>query len=261
MQAFLFFNAYDLIALVPTKHNTFSSACLTHSLPSQVTAHIISLLLTPPSLPYHIKHNLIKLPLRTVPFWDLLLWSSWGREQLYPRWNRCWGKRAECETKLVGFLLGVSSCNKRKEYRRKRWNFNEADLRSLRDLDWLEIQHEMPRAKFRNLLSFEFVSDFFFYFVSATDLGYHRRKTYRAVLSEPKIVFPANSDLAESSNPTENREMLDIVAADRPQIQKRRREESRHSRKKNKRQNQVGVEAVIWCVLYLLINFYSYPIF
>lgn len=162
MRAFLFFNAYDLIALIPTTHNTFSSACLTHSLPSQVTAHIILLLLTPPSLPYHIKHTLIKLPLKTVPFWDLLLWSSWGREQLYPRWNRCWGKRAECETKLVGFLLGVSSCNKRKEYRRKRWNFNEADLRSLRDLDWLEIQHEMPRAKFRNLLSFEFVSDFFY---------------------------------------------------------------------------------------------------
>ena len=145
------------------------------------------------------------------------------------------GKRAECETKLVGFLPGVSSCNKRKEYRRKRWNFNEADLRSLSDLDWLEIQHEMPRAKIRNILSFEFVSDFFFYFVSATDLGYHRRKTYRAVLSEPKIVFPANSDQAESSNPTENPEMLDIVAADRLQIQKLLQEESRHSRKKNRR--------------------------
>ena len=44
--------------------------------------------------------------------------------------------------------------------------------------------------------------------MSATDLGYHRRKTYRAVLSEPKIVFPANSDQAESSNPTENPVLL-----------------------------------------------------
>jgi ribonuclease P/MRP protein subunit RPP1 len=58
-------------------------------------------------------------------------------------------------------------------------------------------------------------------------------------------VFPANSDLAESSNPTENPEMQDIVAADMPQTQKRQREESRPSKKKRRRQNQEGVEVVI----------------
>jgi ribonuclease P/MRP protein subunit RPP1 len=71
------------------------------------------------------------------------------------------------------------------------------------------------------------------------------RQTYRAVLSEPKVVFPANSDLDESSNPSENFEMQDFVAADRPQAQKRQREESRPSKKKKRRQNQEVIEAVI----------------
>ena len=157
MRAFLFFNAYDLIALIPTTHNTFSSACLTHSLPSQVTAHIILLLLTTISHKAHSYQTAIKNG-AVLRFTTLeLLGARTTLSSLKPML----GKRAECETKLVGFLPGVSSCNERKKYRRKRWDFNEADLRSLRDLDWLEIQHEMPRAKLRNLLSFEFVSDLF----------------------------------------------------------------------------------------------------
>lgn len=39
-----------------------------------------------------------------------------------------------------------------------------------------------------------------------------------------------NSDLAESSNTTENPEMQDIVAADGPQTQKHQQEESRPSK-------------------------------
>ncbi|KAH7890653.1 RNase P subunit p30-domain-containing protein [Phlebopus sp. FC_14] len=49
---------YDLVSLVPTTASTFSSACLTHSLPSPLTAHIISLPLTAPRLPFHLKHTL-----------------------------------------------------------------------------------------------------------------------------------------------------------------------------------------------------------
>ena len=60
-----------------------------------------------------------------------------------------------------------------------------------------------------------------------------------------KVVFPSNSDVAETSNPTENPEMQDIVVADRPQTQKRQREESRPSKKKRRKQNQEGAEAII----------------
>jgi len=70
------------------------------------------------------------------------------------------------------------------------------------------------------------------------------RQTYRAVLSEPTVIFPANFDLTESENPTENPGMQDIVAADRPQPQKRQREESGPSKKKKRRQNQAGTDVV-----------------
>ena len=60
-----------MIALVPTTHNTFSSACLRHSLPSQLTAHIISLPLTLPTLPYHIKHTLIRTAIKNGAVFEI----------------------------------------------------------------------------------------------------------------------------------------------------------------------------------------------
>jgi len=65
------FNAYDLLALVPTTHTTFSLACLTHSLPSQLTAHIISLPLTLPRLPYHLKHTLIRSAIKNGSVFEI----------------------------------------------------------------------------------------------------------------------------------------------------------------------------------------------
>ncbi|KAG6370488.1 hypothetical protein JVT61DRAFT_11975 [Boletus reticuloceps] len=48
-------DGYDLIAPA-----TFSAACLTHSLASLLTAHIIALPLTLPRLPFHLKHTLVR---------------------------------------------------------------------------------------------------------------------------------------------------------------------------------------------------------
>ena len=57
-------DAYDLIALAPTTPATFSAACLTHSLPSPLTAHIIALPLTLPRLPFHLKHTLVRTAIK-----------------------------------------------------------------------------------------------------------------------------------------------------------------------------------------------------
>ncbi|KAH0828809.1 RNase P subunit p30-domain-containing protein [Lanmaoa asiatica] len=57
-------DAYDLIALAPTTAATFSVACLTHSLPSPLTAHIITLPLTLPRLPFHLKHTLVRTAIK-----------------------------------------------------------------------------------------------------------------------------------------------------------------------------------------------------
>lgn len=42
----------------------FSAACLTHSLPSSLTAHIIVLPLTLPRLPFHLKHTLVRTAIK-----------------------------------------------------------------------------------------------------------------------------------------------------------------------------------------------------
>ena len=75
------FNGYDLIALVPTTHNTFSLACLTHSQPSPLTAHIISLPLTLPRLPYHLKHTLIRTAIKNGAVFEINYIGALGGEQ------------------------------------------------------------------------------------------------------------------------------------------------------------------------------------
>ncbi|KAF8875768.1 hypothetical protein BD779DRAFT_1804513 [Infundibulicybe gibba] len=58
------FNGYDLIGLIPVNQATFSLACPTHSLPSPLIAHIITLPLTLPRLSLRLKHPLVRTALK-----------------------------------------------------------------------------------------------------------------------------------------------------------------------------------------------------
>jgi ribonuclease P/MRP protein subunit RPP1 len=71
---------YDLLALVPTTQATFSLACLSHSLPSPLTAHIISLPLTLPRLPYHLKHTLIRTAIKNGAAFEIGYAGALGGE-------------------------------------------------------------------------------------------------------------------------------------------------------------------------------------
>jgi ribonuclease P/MRP protein subunit RPP1 len=55
---------YDILSLHPTSPTTFSSACLTHSAPSTLTTHIISLPLTFPRMPFFFKHTLVRTAIK-----------------------------------------------------------------------------------------------------------------------------------------------------------------------------------------------------
>lgn len=59
-----YFSTFDILALQPTTTATFSATCLTHTLPSSLTVHIISLPLTLPRLPFHLKHTLVRTALK-----------------------------------------------------------------------------------------------------------------------------------------------------------------------------------------------------
>jgi len=55
---------YDILSLHPTSLTTFSAACLTHSAPSTLTTHIISLPLTLPRIPFFFKHTLVRTAIK-----------------------------------------------------------------------------------------------------------------------------------------------------------------------------------------------------
>jgi ribonuclease P/MRP protein subunit RPP1 len=65
------FTGYDLIGLVPMTQATFSVACLTHTMPSPLTAHIISLPLTLPRLSFHLKHTLIRTAIKNGAVFEI----------------------------------------------------------------------------------------------------------------------------------------------------------------------------------------------
>ncbi len=75
------FSTYDLIALIPTTHATFSLACLTHSQPSPLTAHIIAIPLTIPRLPFHMKHTLIRTAIKNGSVFEINYVGAIGGEQ------------------------------------------------------------------------------------------------------------------------------------------------------------------------------------
>lgn len=72
------FNAYDLIALLPTTVTAFSQACLSHTSPSNLTAHIISLPLTLPRLPFNLKHTLIRTAIKNGAVFEVTYAGALG---------------------------------------------------------------------------------------------------------------------------------------------------------------------------------------
>ena len=71
---------YDLLSLLPTTATTFSLACLTHSLPSQLTTHIITLPLTLPRLPFHLKHTLVRTAIKNGAVFEICYSGALGGE-------------------------------------------------------------------------------------------------------------------------------------------------------------------------------------
>ncbi|KAF9524916.1 RNase P subunit p30-domain-containing protein [Crepidotus variabilis] len=185
-----FFNSYDLLSLCPTTHNTFNQACLTHSLPSNLTAHIISLPSTLPRLPFHLKHTLIRTAIKNGAVFEINYVGSLGAEQeptlvdanaaeSGPAAKRNWWAATRelirvCKGK--GLILS-GGC------------VVECDLRAPRDISNIisilglaqDATHEASTKTPKSLI-----------------LRAETRKTYRAVFSEPTVVLPEDSQIRSS---------------------------------------------------------------
>ncbi|KAI0677136.1 PHP domain-like protein [Trametes maxima] len=179
------FTPYDLLALVPTTAASFSLACLTHTQPTPLTTHIISLPLTLPRLPFNLKHTLVRAALKNGAVFEINYIGALGGEgdpsQSIPSGGEggagakrnWWAAAREVArvTKGKGILVSGGV-------------YNEADLRAPRDVANLitvlgvsqDVAHNASTKVAQSLV-----------------LRAQTRKTYRAVLSEPKVVIPSGS--------------------------------------------------------------------
>ncbi|KIL64019.1 hypothetical protein M378DRAFT_192767 [Amanita muscaria Koide BX008] len=179
------FSSYDLLSLTPTTHGTFSLACLTHTLPSPLTTHIISLPLTLPRFNFYLKHTLIRTALKNGAAFELPYVGSLGGSQddtllntgyaeSGPSAKRSWWAAARevvRVTKGKGIIVTSGSVG-------------EADLRAPRDVANLLTLLGIPQdTAIHSLTSIP----------KSITIRAQTRRTYRAVLSEPTAVIPEGS--------------------------------------------------------------------
>ncbi|KAG6843825.1 hypothetical protein H0H87_012884 [Tephrocybe sp. NHM501043] len=185
------FTSYDLIGLIPLTQATFSLACLTHSMPSPLTAHIISLPLTLPRLSFYLKHTLIRTAIRNGAVFEIsyvgalggendpLLLNAGGAENGSAAKRNWWAASKELTRVTKGKSLLISG-----------GVVSEADLRAPRDVGNLitllglaqDVSHSSLTKVPKSLI-----------------LRASTRNTYRAVFSEPRVVIPEGSGAPEPS--------------------------------------------------------------
>ncbi|KAH9960612.1 RNase P subunit p30-domain-containing protein [Russula dissimulans] len=158
------FSPYDIIALAPTTEGSFSLACLTHTQPSPLSAHVISVPLEAPRLPFRMKHTMVRTASRNGAVFEIpyagALDSSTKRN-----W---WAAAREVVRVTKGKGLIVTG-----------GGMDVADLRAPKDTG--------------NLLRFLGLAQNLTLDAATTTakslvLRAQTRKTYRAVFSEPKLV-------------------------------------------------------------------------
>ncbi|TFK47451.1 PHP domain-like protein [Heliocybe sulcata] len=157
---------YDLLSLAPTTHGSFSLACLTHTLPSPLTTHIISLPLTLPRLPFHLKHTTVRTALKNGAVFEINYAGAMEGEGKRNWWA---GARELVRvTKGKGVLVS-GSVN------------NEWDLRAPRDVANLITLLGLPQDVAHHAATT---------IPKSLVVRAQTRRTYRAILSEPRIVIP-----------------------------------------------------------------------
>ncbi|TFK32377.1 RNase P subunit p30-domain-containing protein [Crucibulum laeve] len=180
-----FFNGYDLIALVPTTHASFSLACLTHSLPSPLTAHIISLPLTLPRLSFYLKHTLVRTAIKNGAVFEINYVGALGGEN---------------DAVLVGAGVAESGAGAKRNW----WASARELVRVTKGKALIVSGGVVAEADLRapkdvgNLISILGLAQDAACSAStkvpkSLVVRAQTRKTYRAVLSEPKLVIPESS--------------------------------------------------------------------
>ncbi|KAI0300084.1 RNase P subunit p30-domain-containing protein [Multifurca ochricompacta] len=180
------FNPYNIIALAPTTEATFSLACLTHTQPSPLSVHIISVPLDTPRLPFRLKHTMVRTALRNGAAFEISYASALDNNA-----KRNWWATAREVTRVTkGKGIVVTS-----------GGMDATDLRAPRDVG--------------NLMTFLGLAQNTAHDATTTTpkalvLRAQTRRTYRAVLSEPEVIIPGTLALgpAELSDNVKGKKTL-----------------------------------------------------
>ncbi|KAK1228473.1 RNA-binding RNA processing protein rpp1 [Marasmius sp. AFHP31] len=178
-----YFNSYDLLSLIPTNQATLSIACLTHTLPSQLTTHIISIPLTSSRPPFRLKHTLIRTAIKNGAVFEINYVGAIGGESeailieagaadpsSISAKRNWWASARELVRVTKGNSIIVSGgVIAQEDFRAPR---DVANLVSLLGLSQ-DSAHDASTKNAKSVV-----------------MRAQTRKTYRAVLSEPVIVVP-----------------------------------------------------------------------
>lgn len=188
--------SYDILSLLPTTQSSLSLACLTHTVPSPLTTHVIALPLSLPRLPFRLKHTLIRAALKNGAVFELSYGGALGAEAdpsgglgeggagAKRNW---WANAREVVrvTKGKGVLVSGGVVN-------------DADLRGARDVaNLMTVLGLSPDAAHHAATKIP----------QSLILRAQTRRAYRAVLSEPKIVIPNAQPTHPSTNMDEPQPM------------------------------------------------------
>jgi len=163
------FSPFDVIALAPTTETSFSLACLTHTQPSPLSAHIISVPLDLPRLPFRMKHTMVRTALRNGAVFEISYASALDNTAKRNWWAAA--REVVRVTKGKGLIVTGGSAE-------------VADLRAPKDVGnlvtFLGLAQDMAHNAATTI-------------PKSLVLRAQTRKTYRAVFSEPRVVIPATS--------------------------------------------------------------------
>ncbi|KAF5372307.1 hypothetical protein D9615_009319 [Tricholomella constricta] len=182
------FPSYDLIGLIPLTQASFSLACLTHSMPSPLTAHIIALPLTLPRLAFHLKHTLVRTAIKNGAVFEIsyvgalggendpVLVSAGAAENGAGAKRNWWAAAKELVRVTKGRNVIVSG-----------GVVSEADLRAPADvgnlITLLGLAQDVAHASLTKV-------------PKSLVLRAQTRNTYRAVFSEPTVIIPEGTELS-----------------------------------------------------------------
>ncbi|KAF9078266.1 RNase P subunit p30-domain-containing protein [Rhodocollybia butyracea] len=210
-----YFNSYDILSLIPTNQATFALACLTHTLPSPLTTHIISIPLTLPRFPFYLKHTLIRTAIKNGAVFEInyvgalggesdpVLIETGAAEAHGGNAKRNWWAAARelvRVTKGKGLIVAGGVVT-------------QADMRAPRDVANLIALLGIPQDAAHAACTST---------PKSLVLRAQTRKTFRAVFSEPELVIPEGCSAPTPSSPSKEPTDTNRVSSNTKDGQKKR---------------------------------------